>query len=131
MDITIQVLLILHVIGAALVFGMWAGNFKKGIVLPGQFHASLLQLITGFALYFIQMTQMTQMGENSPTFFHMFAGIKILLAIIISVAAFFGQKKYKAGRATGSIEAGKSILLAHTVGGFALINIILGVLLHG
>lgn len=128
MTIAIQVLLILHVIGAALVFGIWAGNFKRGVVLPGQFHASLLQLITGFALYFIQMTQM---GENSPTFFHMFAGIKILLAIIITVAAFFGQKKYKTARAAGSIEAGKSIPLAHTVGGFALINIVLGVLLHG
>ena len=126
MDIAIIVLIVLHLIGAALVFGIWAGNFKKGITVPGQFHAACLQLVTGFALYFIEMTTVSSNGGSLPTNFHMFTGIKIVLGIIITIAAYFGQKKYKAGRASGSIEASKNIALAHTVGGFALINIVLG-----
>lgn len=122
MSIAITVLIALHIIGASMVFGMWVANLKKGIVLPGQFHAALLQLITGFALYFIRMSQDMQLN-------HMLIGIKMLLALIIAVAAFMGQKKYKAARAVGRPEDGKNIGLAHTVGGLALVNILIAVLI--
>lgn len=118
MEIAMTILLFLHIVSIAMVFGMWAGNFKRAIVLPGQFHASILALLTGFAMYFIQMSHHAQLN-------HMAIGIKMLLAIIICVAAFMGQKKYKAGQASGSIEAGRNIALSHTVGGLALVNIAL------
>lgn len=123
MSIAFSILLFLHIIGATLVFGLWIANFKKGIVLPGQFHASLLQLITGFALYFMQMANNMQLD-------HMMIGIKMVIALVITVAAFMGQKKYKVAKALGTPEAGKNIALAHTVGGLALINIAIAVFMQ-
>lgn len=123
MSIAFSILLFLHIIGAALVFGLWVANFKKGIVLPGQFHAALLQVVTGFALYFMQMADNMQLN-------HMMIGIKMVIALVIAVAAFMGQKKYKAARALGTPEAGKNVALAHTVGGLALINIAIAVFMQ-
>lgn len=122
MDIAISVLIFLHVVGAALVFGIWVANFKKAIVLPGQFHAALLQVVTGFALFFIYMAQGMELN-------HMKLGIKILIALVIAVAAFVGQKKYKTARATGDLSLARNIPLAHTVGGLALVNIALATLI--
>lgn len=123
MSIAFSILIFLHIIGAALVFGLWVANFKKGIVLPGQFHAALLQVVTGFALYFMQMAENMQLN-------HMMIGIKMVIALVITVAAFMGQKKYKAARALGTPEAGKNIALAHTVGGLALVNIAIAVFMQ-
>ncbi|MDO4898830.1 MAG: hypothetical protein Q3965_05915 [Rothia sp. (in: high G+C Gram-positive bacteria)] len=123
MSIAIAILVFLHILGAAMVFGMWAGNFKKGIVLPGQFHAALLQVVTGFALYFIQMSQQAHLN-------HMMIGIKMVVALVIAVAAFMGQKKYKAARAVGRPEDARNIGLAHTVGGLALVNIAIAVFMQ-
>ncbi|ORC18868.1 MULTISPECIES: hypothetical protein [Rothia] len=123
MAIAFSILLFLHIVGAAMVFGIWLGTFKKGIVLPGQFHAALLQVVTGFGLYFIQM------AENM-TLNHMMIGIKIVLALVITGAAFMGQKKYKAARALGTPESGRNVALAHTVGGLALINIAIAVFMQ-
>lgn len=123
MSIAFSILLFLHLIGAALVFGLWVAHFKKGIVVPGQFHAALLQVVTGFALYFIQMGNGMQLN-------HMMIGIKMVIALVITVAAFMGQKKYKAARALGTPEAGKNIALAHTVGGLALVNIAIAVFMQ-
>ena len=123
MAIAFSILLFLHIVGAAMVFGIWLGTFKKGVVLPGQFHAALLQVVTGFGLYFIQM------AENM-TLNHMMIGIKIVLALVIAGAAFMGQKKYKAARALGTPEAGRNVALAHTVGGLALINIAIAVFMQ-
>lgn len=122
MEIAISVLIFLHVVGAALVFGIWVANFKKAIVVPGQFHAAMLQVLTGFALFFIYMSQGMDMN-------HMKMGIKIVIALIIAVAAFAGQKKYKTARATGDLSLARNIPLAHTVGGLALVNIALATIL--
>lgn len=123
MSIAFSILLFLHIIGASLVFGLWVANFKKGIVLPGQFHAALLQVVTGFALYFMQMAENMQLN-------HMMIGIKMVVALVIAAAAFMGQKKYKAARALGTPESGKNIALAHTVGGLALINIAIAIFMQ-
>ena len=116
MSIAFSILLFLHLVGAAMVFGIWTATFKQGVVLPGQFHAALLQVVTGFALYFMQMADGMDLN-------HMMIGIKMVIALVIAVAAFMGQKKYKAAKALGTPEAGKNIGLAHAVGGLALINI--------
>lgn len=125
MSILITVLLFLHIVGASLVFGLWVANFSKGIVVPGQFHAALLQVVTGFGLYFVQMAQ-GNTGIN-----HMAIGIKIVFALVIAVAAFIGQNKYKAAKALGTPEAGRNVALAHTVGGLALVNMAIAVFLAG
>lgn len=126
MEILTSILVFLHVVGATMVVGIWIANFKKGIVVPGQFHAALLQLVTGFALYFIMMSNL---GPESNTTFHMNVGIKMLLGIIIAIAAYFGQKKYKWARANDNMELARNIPLAHTVGGLGFINIAIATLL--
>ncbi|MEX3610152.1 hypothetical protein VVR12_03785 [Rothia sp. LK2588] len=134
MVIATNILVFLHILGAVMVVGIWIANFKKGITVPGQFHAALLQLITGFALYFMMMSHLP---EESATRFHMFIGIKMLLALIIAVAAYLGQKKYKRAHvfdrrdgveARGHDDhAGRNVALAHTVGGLGLVNIAIAV----
>ncbi|MBM7050722.1 MULTISPECIES: hypothetical protein [unclassified Rothia (in: high G+C Gram-positive bacteria)] len=116
MNIALNVLLFMHIVSIAMVFGIWVANFKRAVVVPGQFHAALLAVITGFALYFINMSQGLQLN-------HMLIGIKMVLALIVCVAAFVGQKKYKDAHLAARPEAGRNIALAHTVGGLALINI--------
>lgn len=126
MTIATSILVFLHVLGATMVVGIWFAHFKQGIVVPGQFHAALLQVITGFALYFIMMSKL---DSESSTMFHMFVGIKMLLGLIVAVAAFIGQKKYKAARTAGNMELARNVGLAHAVGGLGLINIAIATIL--
>lgn len=128
MTIATNILVFLHVLGATMVVGIWIANFKKGTVVPGQFHASLLQVVTGFALYFIAMSQH---GDSLNTMFHMQVGIKMVIGLIIAIAAFLGQKKYKAARASGNLDAARNVALAHTVGGLGLVNIAIATLWMG
>ncbi len=124
MAIATSILVFLHVLGATMVVGIWLGTFKRGVVLPGQFHAALLQIITGFALYFIGMSGNAQM----PTAYHMVVGIKMVLGLCVAVAAFLGQKKYKAAKLAGNPEAGRNVALAHATGGLGLIALAFGTL---
>ncbi|MDO4251669.1 MAG: hypothetical protein Q4C74_00295 [Rothia sp. (in: high G+C Gram-positive bacteria)] len=128
MTIATHLLVFLHVLGATMVVGIWIANFKKNIVVPGQFHAACLQVLTGFALYFIQMSNLP---ENSATLFHMQVGIKMVLGLIIALLAFIGQRQYKAARASGDLDAAGNIALAHAVGGLGLINIAIATLWMG
>lgn len=123
MSIAFSILLFLHLLGAAMVFGIWVATFKQGVVLPGQFHAALLQVLTGFALYFIQMAE-------GMTLNHMAIGIKMVFALLIALAAFKGQKLYKQAKAAGDPKAGRNVALAHTVGGLSLLNIALAVFMQ-
>ena len=50
MHILTGVLVFLHIIGASLIIGLWVAHFRTPKVLPGQFHASLLMLVTGLIL---------------------------------------------------------------------------------
>ena len=84
-----NILVFLHIIGAAIIIGLWIAHFRTPKVLPGQFHASLLMLITGLLL--VGIAEVT----GSPN--HIKIAVKILIALGISIAAFIGQRKYKAG----------------------------------
>ena len=50
MHILTGILVFLHIIGASLIIGLWVAHFRTPKVLPGQFHASLLMLVTGLIL---------------------------------------------------------------------------------
>lgn len=117
MNVLFSILLFLHILGAALVFGLWVARFRTPTVMPGQFHAALLQLVTG-----LLMVGLAEMNGGSPHSY-LWIGIKLVLAVVITVLAFIGQRKAKRGE---PVSTG----LAHAVGGLALINIAVATLLH-
>jgi hypothetical protein len=101
-------LVFLHLVGAAIIVGTWIYTMKKPTVSPGQFHASLLSLVTGLLLVGIY-----EMGDGDVN--RAKIGVKLVLALVVATAAFIGQRKAKRGEAV-------STGLAHAVGGTALIN---------
>ena len=94
---------------------LWIAHFRTPKVLPGQFHASLLMLVTGLLL--VGIAEVT----GSPN--HIKIAVKILIALGIAIAAFIGQRKYKAGE---PISTG----LAHAVGGLAVVNVAVATIWH-
>lgn len=110
MEILRNVLLFLHVAGAAVIVGIWFATFRKPVVLPGQFHGALLQLVTGLALVgVIEAGDLADVNNAK-------IAVKLLIAVAVAVAAFIGYRKHKRNQ---PISTG----LAHAVGGLALINI--------
>ncbi|HJX78189.1 hypothetical protein [Glutamicibacter sp.] len=107
-------LVFLHILGAAAIFGGWLANFKTPTVNVWQWYGAIAQLVTGLAL--VGMAE-----ANGGDVNHIKIGVKVVIAIIIAVAAFLGRKKIKAGE---EVSTG----LAHATGGMALINIAIAVL---
>ena len=103
------ILVFLHVLGAAAIFGGWLANFKTPTVNIWQWYGSIAQLVTGLLL--VGMLEMRDLEVNNIKI-----GVKLLLAIGVFVAALLGRKKIKNGL---EVPAG----LAHGTGGTALIAI--------
>ncbi|MHC6177052.1 hypothetical protein [Glutamicibacter endophyticus] len=120
MSFLYSLLVFLHILGAAAIFGGWLANFKTPTVNVWQWYGALTQLITGLAL-----VALTEMGLSpwDGELNHFKIGVKLLIAIAIVVAAFLGRKKVKAG---AEVSTG----IAHATGGLALINIAIAVLWH-
>ena len=109
MDILHSFLVFLHILGAAIIVGLWFARIKNPTVLPGQFHGALLQLVTGLALVAVN-----EMGDGDVN--HMKVGIKLLIALVIAVLAFIGQRRYKKDQ---PVAKG----LANSVGILTIVNI--------
>lgn len=101
-------LVFLHLVGAAIIVGTWFYTLKRPTVSPGQFHASLLSLLTGLLL--VGLYEMGYGGVDRAKI-----TVKLLIALVVAVAAFAGQRRTRRG-------APVSTGLAHAVGGLALIN---------
>ncbi|ASN38948.1 MAG: hypothetical protein ABWX63_10335 [Paeniglutamicibacter terrestris] len=103
------ILVFLHVLGAAAIFGGWLANFKTPTVNIWQFYGSIAQLVTGLALVGV-----AEAGDGQVN--HAKIAVKLLLAIGVFVAALLGRRKIKNGQ---EVPTG----LAHGTGGTALIAI--------
>lgn len=114
MEILYSIFIFLHVVGAAMIVGIWIGNMKKPTVHPRQFDGAMLQLITGVIM--MGLIPALDMDAN-----YVKLGIKLVIALVVGVLAFIGRRKYKANE---PISTG----LAHAVGGLALLNIALATL---
>ncbi|MFJ2621414.1 hypothetical protein [Glutamicibacter sp. NPDC087344] len=114
MTFALSLLVFLHVLGAAAIFGGWLANFKTPTVNIWQWYGALLQLVTGLALVGLVEAQGGDLN-------HIKIGVKVVIALGIAVAAFIGRKKVKAGE---EVSTG----IAHAVGGLALINIAIAVI---
>ncbi|TJY70752.1 hypothetical protein E4J89_05450 [Arthrobacter sp. CAU 1506] len=114
MDILYNLLVFLHIVGAAMIVGIWIGNMKKPTVHPRQFDGAALQIITGVIM--MGLIPALDMDAN-----YVKLSIKLVIALVVGVLAFIGRRKYKAGE---PISAG----LAHSVGGLALLNVAIATL---
>ena len=114
MDILYSIFVFLHIVGAAMIVGIWIGNMKKPTVHPRQFDGAALQLITGV----IMMGLIPALAMDAD---YVKLTIKLVIGLVVGVLAFIGRRKYKAGE---PISTG----LAHSVGGLALLNVAIATL---
>ncbi|KZE18400.1 MULTISPECIES: hypothetical protein [Brevibacterium] len=137
MEILREVLLTLHLIGMAIIVGGYFTVIRSPRVLPGMLHASYLQLVTGLLL-----VGLAEMGGGQVD--HMKIGIKLVVAILVTVFAFLGnrqEKRFAAETAVESAAAGTtasangtvtavrhpSATMAHLTFAFAILNVLVAV----
>ena len=114
MIIVYNIMVFLHIVGSAMIVGIWIGNMKKPTVHPRQFDGAALQIITGIVM--MGLIPALHMDAN---YFKL--GIKFAIALAVGVLAFMGRRKYKKDE---PISKG----LAHSVGGLALLNVAIATL---
>jgi hypothetical protein len=114
MIIVYNIMVFLHIVGAAMIVGIWIGNMKKPTVHPRQFDGAALQIITGIVM--MGLIPVLDMDAN-----YLKLGIKFAIGLAVAVLAFLGSRKFKKGEA---ISKG----LAHSVGGLALLNVAIATL---
>ncbi|MET1063555.1 MAG: hypothetical protein ABWX85_01120 [Arthrobacter sp.] len=114
MNIVYNVMVFLHIIGAAMIVGIWIGQMKKPTVHPRQFDGAALQLITGIVM--MGLIPALNMDANYAKL-----GVKFAIALVVLVLAFIGRRKYKKDE---PVSKG----LAHAVGGLALLNVAIATL---
>ena len=114
MNIVYNVMVFLHIIGAAMIVGIWIGQMRKPTVHPRQFDGAALQLITGI----IMMGLIPALDRDAN---YAKLGVKLVIALVVVVLAFIGRRKYKKDE---PVSKG----LAHSVGGLALLNVAIATL---
>jgi peptidoglycan/LPS O-acetylase OafA/YrhL len=114
MNIVYDIMVFLHIVGAAMIVGIWIGNMKKPTVHPRQFDGAALQLLTGI----VMMGLIPALDRDAN---YMKLGVKIVIALVVAVLAFIGSRKFKKGE---PVSKG----LAHSVGGLALLNVAIATL---
>ncbi|MCU1554543.1 MAG: hypothetical protein JWM13_2029 [Arthrobacter sp.] len=114
MNIVYNIMVFLHIVGAAMIVGIWIGQMKKPTVHPRQFDGAALQLITGIVM--MGLIPALDMDAN-----YLKLGIKFAIALAVAVLAFIGRRKFKKDE---PISKG----LAHSVGGLALLNVAIATL---
>src|SRR5690349_8686969 len=117
MSILFNILLFLHIVGAAMIVGYWIATIKTPTVHPRQRDGAFLQLLTGIAM----MGILPLMPDADPNYFKL--GIKFAIGVAVAVLAVIGARKVKNGEPV-------STCLAHGVGGLALVNIAIATLWH-
>ena len=114
MGVLYSIIVFLHIIGAAMIVGIWIGNMKKPTVHPRQRDGVFLQILTGVML--MGLIPALDIDANYVKLI-----VKLAIAIVIAVLALIGVRKHKAGQ---PVSPG----LAHSVGVLGLINVALATL---
>lgn len=126
MTAAIDIFLILHFIGLAAIIGSYLTVLRAPRVVPGMLHGAYLQLVSGLALVGLN-------EANDADLNHTKVGVKLVIAIVITVLAFLGMRKVNEEGAGGAGEAGavatasSTATLAHAIGILALVNVIIAV----
>ncbi len=120
MEILRSILVVLHLVGMAIIVGGYFTYMRSPRVVAGMLHASFMQLVTGLALAGIAEAM------GSPN--HMKIGIKLVLAILVTVFAFIGNRKQKAHDQAHGPQP--SATMAHLTGVFAILAVIIAVVIQ-
>ena len=115
MSILFNILVFLHVVGAAMIVGYWIATLREPTVHPRQRDGAFLQLLTGITM----MGVIPFLPDADPNYFKL--GIKFAIGVAVAVLAVIGSRKVKNGE---PVSTG----LAHGVGGLALVNIAIATL---
>lgn len=118
MDFLYTSMVFLHILGAAALIGGWLATFKTPTVGRFQFIGAWVQLITGLAL--VGIAEMTKDDGADSSINHLKIGIKLLVLVLVLVAAWIGRRKV-------SRDEPVSTGVAHAVGGLSLINVAIAV----
>lgn len=86
MDLAYKIMLVLHLLGWAMLLGAALAHLRKPTMPKGALHAALTALITGLLL-----VGMAEMGDGELN--HIKVGIKLLVAIVVTVLVVLGTKK--------------------------------------
>lgn len=114
-------LLCLHILGAAALFGGWLATFKKPTVTLWQLVGSIVQVVTGLAMFGMMEADKTPYANMDVN--HAWLGVKLVIGLIILVTAIIGFSKARKGN---GVPTG----IAHSVGGLAFVNILVATLWH-
>ena len=117
MNIVVTILIILHLIGMAYLFGSFLVGIKdtvkgQGRIVRGMLDGALLQLITGIALVGIYSAHLVPDEEVKNAGI----GVKFIIAVAIYVLALVFRKRTVAPS-----------WVLWLIGGLTLVNIVLGV----
>ena len=116
MDILRQILLIVHLLGFAALFG---GMFLQMRSPEKSINSAMRDGAGTVFLAGLLLVGVLEAGDADVN--HMKIGIKLVISIAIVVTAFLGRKKVKAGE---EVSTG----IAHATGGLALVNILIATL---
>ncbi|WP_137874964.1 hypothetical protein [Rhodococcus sp. Q] len=124
MTAAIDIFLILHFIGLAAIIGSYMTVLKAPRVIPGMLHGAILQVVSGLALVGLN-------EANDADLNHMKVGIKLVIAIVILVAAVLGLRKAKeepaAAGGAAAVTVNSTATLAHVIGILAVVNVVIAV----
>lgn len=113
MQLTYDILLILHIICWAIVIGGWLTRMRDPQVVPGVFHGVLGALVTGIA-----MTGIASASDEVADVDNTKIGVKLIIALVVAVLAYLGQREKGATKPA----------LFHAVGALAVVNVCIAVL---
>lgn len=83
MDILHGILLVLHLLGWAMVFGGALAGMKSGKLTDGAFHGILTALVTGIVLTGL-------LGSDAN---HVKIAVKLLVAVVVTVLVVLGRRR--------------------------------------
>ncbi|WP_163509870.1 hypothetical protein [Fodinicola acaciae] len=114
MDVLYQVLVALHLVGMAGIVGGWLFQLRstQPRIAALMSHGSILQVITGVALVGIASAGLVDKHPNNTKI-----AVKLVIAVVVMVVALLNFRKQKASKA-----------VFHTVGGLALLNVLVATL---
>jgi hypothetical protein len=120
MTVVYNIVVFLHIVGAAMIVGPWIASMKQPTVGPRQFDGAMTQLVTGVILMgLIPVLGQTDEDFASPNYPKLIT--KFVIAVVIGALAFVGNRQRKSG---ATVAPG----LAHAVGGLALLNVAIATL---
>jgi len=123
-EIIRSVLLVIHILGLALIFGSFALQMrrKQGFEFGTMLIGAITQLVTGLALVGV-----LQAGDGDVN--NTKIGVKTVFAIVVLIAVLAARARQKKALATGGNEKA-ALPFLHLAGMGALINVVIAVLWH-